>query len=282
MRLLFVAGLTIAGGGFLVARYLPRSHPRSGNAYGSVSPRCLGRGIPIRRFARRISVSPDGRFVVFRAQRPALPPTLWLRALDSLEFRELPGTVAPVFAFWSPDSRSIGFVSAGQLKKTDVADGVVHTVAAVTQSSRRLVEPGRRHPASVTPPVACWRVPALGGQPVALTALDSTLKETGHINPHFLPDGKRFLYTALPDNVVFLASLDSADRIKVIDGAANAQFAPPAYLLFLRQGSLLAQRFDPSRGVVSGDAVPVAEQVRMALANQFGLFSISRIGCARV
>ena len=123
-----------------------------------------------------------------------------------------------------------------------------------------------------------WRLPAVGGQPVALTTLDSALKETAHVDPHFLPDGQRFLYTALPSNTVYLGSLDSGSRVKVIEGVANAMFAPPGYLLFLRQSTLLAQRFDPSRGTLSGDPVPVADQVRMALANQFGLFSSSQTG----
>src|SRR5262249_43163344 len=59
------------------------------------------------------AVSPNGRSIVFRAGGNGGVPSLWLRPLDSLTARLLPGTGAGDFPFWSPDSASIGFYADG-------------------------------------------------------------------------------------------------------------------------------------------------------------------------
>jgi len=116
---------------------------------------------------------------------------------------------------------------------------------------------------------------------VALTTLDGSRKETAHVAPRFLPDGRRFLFTALPGNVVFLASLDAPDRTRLVDADSAVSYALPGYLLFTRAGTLMAQGFDPSRGALRGDPVPVTEGV--ATVNPpgsatRGLFSASDTG----
>ncbi len=234
---LVVAGLTIAGGGSLVATYFRDSHSHSGNrtvrcrpgAWDEVSRSGDSRGDqrlagwPLRRVpcaAARAATD----IVAAGTRQPGVPRTARNRS-------------AAVCRSGLPTADPSGSYPPGSSRRPTLPTDSVHTVAAVSNPAGASWSPdGVILLGNATG--GLWRVPALGGQPVALTALDSTLKETGHVNPHFLPDGKRFLYTALPDNVVFLASLDSADRIKVIDGAANAQFAPPGYLLFLQAGLL--------------------------------------------
>jgi dipeptidyl aminopeptidase/acylaminoacyl peptidase len=69
----------------------------------------------------QLTVSPDGRHLVFVAGRPQQKPSLWLRTLSEREPRELPDTVDADVPFWSPDSRTIAFFSHGILKKRDIA-----------------------------------------------------------------------------------------------------------------------------------------------------------------
>src|SRR6476646_7015063 len=62
------------------------------------------------------TISPDGRYMVFRLNTDDGKELLWLRALGSFEARPLMGTDGGLQPFWSPDSRSIGFFANGKLK----------------------------------------------------------------------------------------------------------------------------------------------------------------------
>jgi eukaryotic-like serine/threonine-protein kinase len=221
-------------------------------------------------------VSPDGQHIVYCAE-PSKPPTrLWLYSLVTQDARELPGTERACGGIWSPDGRSIAFVVDGRLKRLDIAGSSVQTLAevklAVGGSWNR---DGTIILGSITS--GLLRVSAAGGEVVPLTTLDTAKKEAGHILPQFLPDGRRFLFTAVPGNVVKLGSLDSSAQSEVLKVGTHAWYASPGYLLFARQGTLVAQRFDASSAAVSGDPVPLAEGVRM-LMGTYGLFSTSENG----
>jgi hypothetical protein len=226
-----------------------------------------------------VAVSPDGRLVVFRAQRPGATPTLWVRALDSLDARELRGTERGNVPFWSPDSRSIAFISESKLKRIDVAGGPVQTVCDMPagrggtwNQDGTIVFGGRSG--------GLARVEAIGGEAVVLTTPDVARNETVHLAPQFLPDGRRFLFMAQPGNVVYLGSLDSPDRTRLFEADSVVRYAPPGYLLFMREGTLMAREFDASRAAFDGDAVPIAELVRTVnlVGMPAGVFSVSDTG----
>jgi Tol biopolymer transport system component/tRNA A-37 threonylcarbamoyl transferase component Bud32 len=207
-------------------------------------------------------VSPDGRFVVHRAFRTGGAVMLWLRDLQTMETRELAGTEAANSPFWSPDSRSIAFFADRKLKRVDVTGGTPQTLADLGPG----IGGGSWSPDGSTilfnggPQAGLQRVPATGGQPVLVTTIDTAAKEIAHILPTFLPDGRRFLYRVIPAGA-YLASLDNAERTRILDFDSSALYAPPGYLLFVRQDRLLAQRFDLSTGRLSGDPTPVAANV---------------------
>jgi Tol biopolymer transport system component len=139
-----------------------------------------------------LAISLDGQKVVFVAT-PDGEPRLWLRSLDSTA-RPLAGTDNASFPFWSPDSRSVGFFGDGKLKRIDLVSGSVQALAdadgrggtwslsGVILFSRSLAGP-------------LFRVPASGGEAVALTKLDVPHTSTTKF-PHYLPDGRRFLFYA--------------------------------------------------------------------------------------
>ena len=93
-----------------------------------------------------------------------------------------------------------------------------------------------------------YRVPAGGGEPQPVTTLDSTRGETAHRFPQFLPDGRHFLFTALPAREgkfdTYLGSLDSPKRRLLMSTGTGVTWAPPGHLLFARDGKLMAQGFD--------------------------------------
>jgi Tol biopolymer transport system component len=228
------------------------------------------------------SVSPDGRLLAFRATTPE-GFRVYLQPLDSFAARALPGTEGAVYTFWSADSRFLAFGQQGKLRKIDVTGGPVQTIAdglgvgGGTWNRDGVIVAPRSFDSVL------YRVPAAGGTPTALTELDLARGETGHQHPHFLPDGRHFLYLALnsqPENTaVYAASLDAPKAQKrILNVASQAMYSAPGYLLFVREGTLLAQRFDAGRLEVSGEPVPVAEQVVSATLVGAKVFSVSANG----
>src|SRR5688500_6600093 len=74
------------------------------------------------------ALSPDGRRLVFVATSSTGKDSLWIRQLDALTVRELPGTESAVYPFWSPDSRLVGFFAHGKLTIADVEGGPMRVV----------------------------------------------------------------------------------------------------------------------------------------------------------
>lgn len=232
-------------------------------------------------FGGPFAVSPDGRQVVLRGTSEG-KTLLWLRGIGSLTAKPLEGTDDAIYPFWSPDSRFIGFFSAGKLKKIEAAGGPAQTLCDApdgrggTWNSDGVI---------VFAPSAIdvlYQVSAAGGSPVAVTKLDVSTKEQAHHFPHFLPDGRRFLYAGragLNENSrILVATLDGNEPRRLMNFTSNAIYVAPGYLLTMRQLTLVAQRFDPDKLELSGDPFPVVEGVDIVPGLGFGLFSVSQTG----
>ena len=210
------------------------------------------------------AVSPDGRQIVFVASGADGTPQLWIRRLDSLNARTLAGTAGAGHPFWSPDSRSVGFFAGGKLKKSDVAAGTPRTLAdapvpmggtwnrdGVILFARALGSP-------------LFRVSAEGGAATQATSLDMTSGLASHGAPFFLPDGRHFFFvvaTGPTTGNVYVGSLDSSDVKLLLRTDSAAVYAPPGYVLFMRESTLMAQPFDLATLSIRGEAVAVAESV---------------------
>ncbi len=222
-----------------------------------------------------VAMSPDGRHLAFAATSEG-KTLLWVRSLESPLPRALPGTEGAVSPFWSPDSRSIGFFAQQKLKRIEASGGPAVTLCDVTgvfgsgtwsQSGVIIFS------LSVWSYEVLYRVSDSGGQAAPVTMLDPSRQEEGHFRPHFLPDGRHFLYLASgrAQGCTIVGSLDSKETKCVLTGYSTATYAPPGYLLFVREGLLHAQPFDTRRLEVTGDPIPVPEQ----LQNKKGLWSPS-------
>ena len=223
------------------------------------------------------AVSPDGRRLAFVAQRFGSPSSLWVRELDSVEAHMLPGTDGATDPFWSPDGGFLGFFAGRQLKRIDITGGSPQVIceAGTAGGGTWNVDDVIIYGTDAGP---LFRVPATGGQPVALTTLDSSQKETVHRRPQFLPDGSHFLYIARPSNTVFVGELDSAHSKPLLTADSKAMYTAPGYLLFVRQGTLMAQMFDANSLETTGQAFPVAAQVGFNPAVARAAFSVSDAG----
>jgi hypothetical protein len=223
------------------------------------------------------AISPDGRKMIFTIQDAAGKVLLWVRPVDSLAAQPLPGTDDPTLPFWSPDSRFVGFFAGGKLKKIDVTGGPPLTLCdapsarggAWNRDGVIVFAP------SITSPLS--RVSAAGSEPVAVTKLQSG--QTYHRSPSFLPDGRHFVYLARGESPgVFVSSLDSTDATRLLSADTQASYTPPGYLLFVRQGTLLAQPFYANKLQLAGEPFPVAERVVADTASGLAAFSVSENG----
>jgi serine/threonine protein kinase len=223
------------------------------------------------------AVSPDGRRLAFVATSGG-KDGLWVRDLDSLTARLLPGTDGASYPFWSPDSRTIAFFAQSKLKKIDVAGGPVLSLCNAGPSGGSWNK-NNIIVFSHSDSNGLFRVPAGGGTPTPVTTVDGASGEVSHELPWFLPDDHHFLYWVLTSDLqkigVYAGDLDAKARQRVLTGLTNAIYVPPGYLLFLRERTLMAQPFDASKLQTTGAAIPVGEHVSAA-AFDFAQFSASQ------
>jgi eukaryotic-like serine/threonine-protein kinase len=236
-------------------------------------------------FADSVAVSPDGNWLAFTATHPDGNSSLWIRSLDSLVARSLPGTEGARRPFWSPDSRALGFFAGGKLKRTELSAGTPQILAEASLDPRG----GTWGPDGtiVFAPAfqgSLLRIAATGGTVSAAMALDSSRKEQTHRWPSFLPDGRHFLYYASrgggeEPGEIFIGSLDQQPPRRVVESSSLAMFAAPGYLLFVRGTTLLAQPFDVDRLQLKGRPVAIADQLpRPGSTAGLRTFSVSSSG----
>jgi Tol biopolymer transport system component len=226
------------------------------------------------------AVSPDGSTLVYCACSGEGPPMLWVRALDSGFARSLAGTEGAYSPFFSPDGHSLGFFSDTRLKRVDVAGGPVVSLCAAEDARGGTWGAGNVILFAPTGGSALFRVSADGGVPVAESKLDST-RETTHRYPLFLPDGRHYLFLARgalagsgSKPMLWAGEVGSSKRTPVLSVASNVAFSA-GHLLFVREGTLMAQPFDTGRRATNGPAVPVAEDVRWDQRFSRGVFAAS-------
>ncbi len=241
------------------------------------------------------AVSPDGSriaFVATGAGRTGPSPTggaesgggraIWLRDLSALEPRPVAGTEGASSLFWSPDGRSLGFFTPDRLKRIDIGGGAPVTICDVPVGAGKSGTWGAGGDILITniQGVAISRVPAAGGTPVTVVEADASRGEIRLNWPSYLPDGKRFLYyVRLRDKTarVMLAEPGRAPRA-ILSVSSIVQYAEPGYLLFAREGGLLAQRFDWRSGRLSGEPFSIAEHVDYFETSGHASFGVSLNG----
>jgi serine/threonine protein kinase len=229
------------------------------------------------------AVSPDGRLVAFSHFTPDYKLGLWIRSLDSMTTQLVPGTEGAFAPFWSADNRFVAFFEREKskvddhlhfyLKRVDVTRGLVQTICETqewlgggswSQDGVILFSQAKFSAANGSQARALYRVSAEGGEVRPGLELDNSRQERSQIEPQFLPDGRHFLYRSVAGSkeaekeAIYVGSLDSTKTRQLTSVGSNATFVPPGFLLFARQGTLLAQPFDVQRLRPTGEPVTVA------------------------
>ncbi|HMJ62960.1 MAG TPA: winged helix-turn-helix domain-containing protein [Bryobacteraceae bacterium] len=282
LRVALLAGAVVVCAGaivFLWAKFRRQDAFRDGGAMRFTVAMPEGTQLAGAAFVPNMAISPDGRTLAFVVSPPEGTESIWLRPLGSETARHLDGTEGAWLPFWSPDGREIGFFADGALKRVGASSGPVRVLCDSIEYPFG-GSWGRGGVILYSAGGPLYTVNAAGGPCRELTHLDKP-REVRHLWPHFLPDGRRFLFfMAMADpakNAIYLASLENAQRNLVLTNRTRAAFAPPDNLLFVRNAILFAQKWDVERNRSRDQPVPVATDVNAFALGQ-SAFSVSENG----
>jgi eukaryotic-like serine/threonine-protein kinase len=227
------------------------------------------------------TLSPDGQKVAYVAATAEGSLKLWVRNLRSPKAQALEGTEGGEYPFWSPDSQSVGFFAGGKVKRVEangerlqsVCDAVNGRGGAWNREGTMVFAPSIYG--------GLMRVSAAGGTPVEITHVASATRSNRW--PVFLPDGHHFVFVSYDpthpseESGLYVGSLD-AGEVKLVSReiASNAAYLEPGYLLYVREGKLMAQRFGLQNLQLSGEAIPLADGVRYVSDRWIADFSAAR------
>jgi Tol biopolymer transport system component len=223
------------------------------------------------------AISPDGKHIVYVA-RNGTTDALAVRSFESAAVQLLAGTDGAALPFWSPDSRAIAFATKGKLMRYTLATGTVQSIADATN-----FEGGTWNRDNTilfgSLNAGLSKVSSQGGgHAEAVTTLNAAKGEVSHRWPVFMPDGRHYVYVVQPDNTMRFGTLGSTETKDLDTTDGRAVYSISGHLLYGAQAVLQARPFDPVRGEFTGDARPVAENVRMVAQNARGTYTVSDTG----
>ena len=219
---------------------------------------------------RNILISPDGKHIAY-VGRTASITRIYLRSLTDLEAQPLSGTEnLRGTPFFSSDSESLAFFANGALRKISLEGGPPVTLCIAQGGNRdsgSWFEDTIVFRASIDSGVGLYRVSANGGEPELLLIPDASQDELGFISPEILPGGEAVLFTAQlvgEQYEIRVMLLETGEQKVLIKGGQQAHYAPTGHLVYeaAQTGTLMAIPFDPAGLEVTGDSVPVLEEVR--------------------
>jgi Tol biopolymer transport system component len=230
-----------------------------------------------------VTISPDGRLLVFAAIEADGAQRLWIRPIDSGSARPVPGTDGGTLPFWSPDSRFIGFFAQRKLKRVSVSGGAPHTLYDAIQPGGGTWAADGTIVFSAELGFQLYRGSEAGA---VLTAIPADGLNRERWSPSFLPDGRHYVYFARPQKPgVYRASLDSTGSTPLLDSYRGVLAAAPGHVVAIRGSSraaehmtLFAQRLDPATFETVGESAVIAERVTYSSGAAKSGFSVSNTG----
>jgi Tol biopolymer transport system component len=207
----------------------------------------------------QFAVSPDGRAIVYtRSGRQ----TLVVRPFEGTSHRPIPGTEGAEYPFWSPDGRSIGFFANNKLQRIAIDGGLPQPLANVLTPAGGTWSASDRILYVPSDSGGVFQIPAVGGE-----SQEVTPRQLATRAPQFLPDGRHFLFYVARGNQpqgMYVGELGSVEIRRVLESRSPAVYGA-GHLWFVRDGTLVAQAFDPGRTEIGGAATNVADGVGSGL-----------------
>jgi Tol biopolymer transport system component len=227
-----------------------------------------------------LALSPEGSQLAFVATDQKGVSRVWLRKMASLDAHPLPGTEGAESLFWSPDGRSIGFFTSDQLKRLDLPDGKPVFLTKIPTGMGHAgtwTNDGRILFANIQAKEIS-QVSTAGGTPTAAIAPDPG-RQLRSYWPSTAADGRLMYLAILNDGSGELKLADPAGLPRTLMTlTSNAAWVEPGYIVFAREGTLLAQQFDPAQGRLVGDPHAIADAVQYSYLPPRAMFTASRTG----
>jgi dipeptidyl aminopeptidase/acylaminoacyl peptidase len=254
---------------------------------GAPEPRRFRFSIPMigpgYRFGTNIALTPDGRSLYFRAQNNAKQQQLFRRAFEEANAAPVAGTEGLTSFGLSSDAKNIFLAMPGNIvRRMSIDGGPMETVGRFPFSGAggATAPDGTVILGSGETPIQRFQT---DGKLIAITSLAKN--EIGHLAPHFLPDGKTFLFvTVEPDpdrgditHTLCAAKLGSIEVTRIAPIPSRVQYAN-GHLFYVRDGTLMAQPFDAATLKFTGESVAVAEGVYYFSHTATASFAVSADG----
>jgi serine/threonine protein kinase/Tol biopolymer transport system component len=225
-----------------------------------------------------VALSPDGTRLAYVARQGGIQQ-IYLRAMNSLEVRPIPGTEGGINPFFSPDSQWLGFFAGGKLRKISLSGGAEVTLSdsagggspGASWGSQGMIAFTRAGIASIQ------QVSEEGGASQPLIPREK--KEISHRWPEFLPGGKAVLFAAGPSvsSQVAVESIETGESRDLFPGGSQPRYAQSGHLVYVQAGHLMAAPFDLGRLTPRGAAVTVIEGIWQSI-NGGAQYSFSTAG----
>jgi len=229
-----------------------------------------------------VALSPDGTHLAYVATQGSRTQQLYLRAMDGLEARSIPGTEGTNGPFFSPDGQWMGFFAGSSLKKVSVNGGAVVTLGNAAGSPRGASwgSQGMIAFATNTEGPALMQVSDAGGSPQPLTRLEKGV--ASHRWPEFLPGGKAVLFFSgaggIGHGAVLTVGTGEVRNLTEAVPQTQLRYAPSGHLVYEQGGTLMAAPFDFQRLTATGAPVRMVEGVQQSSATGAAQYSISATG----
>jgi Tol biopolymer transport system component len=226
-------------------------------------------------------IAPDGQAVVFVAVGDNGVSRLVIREISSVVPRVLPGTEEARYPFWSADSRQVAFFADRHLKAVAVAGGEPRAITEAPYGQAGTWDADGVILFPLSAQSGLHRVQVQGGKPVPVTSPDNARGDYAHRVPHYLPDGRRFIFlvksTRADREGIYIGSLDGAEPKQVMRALSEAWYAA-GRLIFVTPPALMAVGFDAASMQVKGSPVVLARGTAHESFTARGLFSVSDTG----
>jgi serine/threonine protein kinase len=227
-----------------------------------------------------VALSSDGTQIAYIARQGGVQQ-LYLRAMDSLVAKPIPGTDGAVNPFFSPDRQWVGFFADGKLKKASMSGGAVLSIGEAASPNGASWGSQGTIAFAPTNVSSIQQMPDTGSTATPLSNFNN--QENSHRWPEFLPDGKTVLFAAgltagnWASAQVTVQPPGTGSRRNLVPGTAP-RFAASGHLVYAQVGNLMAVPFDPQRLALTGAAIPVVEGVLQSASNGYAQYDLSNTG----
>ena len=264
-----MAAIAVAAWGWMRPAAAPAQRGRFELAFGDSAR------LRIDRIGMNLAVSDDGQQLAWLGGDPT--PRIFVRTLDDITPRVVPGTANAMNPAFSPDGKAIAFIVAGQLKRVALAGGPAAVIADEVVNYSWGDQDDVVYSRIPGPNAGLWRVSASGGTPEQLTTPDTARKEARHVWPHLLPGGRAAVFAIRSsgwgsenDSLAVVVLVDRTITRLGIRGS-NPRVASTGHLLFSRSdGSVRGIRFDSRDFRLTEPQVPLLGSVAVLPASNVG------------